>query len=296
MDEQSCLIDGFGPVPIVRPGSTAALRELVQQAAAQRTALYPIGGRTMLGLGAPPALNGQAVDLSNLAEVIDFPARDMTITIQAGITVDRLREILAKENLTLPIDVPAADRATLGGALATNTSGARRYGFGTLRDYVIGISAVNDEGNEFSAGGRVVKNVAGYDLCKLLVGSLGTLGIITQVTLKLRPVTEEQALVTLACSSGALESVLQQVHGSRTRPAVFDLLDPLAGQEIFRQARLPDPEGAWVVLVGFQGNAEAVNWQVQQLVREVGTSAGALEALVGFTAGPLWQALADWDL
>ena len=119
------------------------------------------------------------MDCRSLNRVIDYPARDMTITVQAGITIAELQTLLAAENQRLPVDVPHADRATLGGALAVNVSGPRRYGFGTLRDYVIGISTVNDEGQEVKAGGRVVKNVAGYDLCKLHIGALGTLGIIT---------------------------------------------------------------------------------------------------------------------
>src|SRR5262245_23645883 len=90
--------------------------------------------------------------MRGLDGVIDFPARDMTITVQAGITIAKLQALLAPENLRLPIDVPEPERATLGGILATNVSGPRRYGYGTLRDYVIGISAVNDEGNEFKAG------------------------------------------------------------------------------------------------------------------------------------------------
>src|SRR5262249_13131056 len=146
--------------------------------------------------------------LRGLHQVIDYPARDMTITVQAGITIAKLQEVLHAENQRLPVDVPLADRATLGGVLATNTSGPRRYGFGTLRDYVIGISAVNDLGEEIKVGGRVVKNVAGYDLCKLFIGSLGTLGIISQVTLKLRPLPEEQAFVTLGCRTTNLEHVL----------------------------------------------------------------------------------------
>ena len=184
MTPTTCLLDGFGPVPLVRPGCAVDVGDLIRQASASDSAIYPVGGQTKIGLGYPPTKPGQAVDLRGLAQVIDFPARDMTITVQAGITIAVLRETLAREKLRLPIDVPQPDRATLGGILACNTSGPRRFGYGTLRDYVIGITALNDEGREFKAGGRVVKNVAGYDLCKLLVGSLGTLGIITQVTLK----------------------------------------------------------------------------------------------------------------
>jgi len=295
MHEESCLIDGFGPVPFVRPETVAALGEVVRQTRNDGTALYPIGGRTMLNLGMPPTQQGRAVDMRGLNQVIDFPARDMTITVQAGILMAQLRQILAKENLRLPIDVPLAEQATLGGSVAANVSGSRRYGFGTLRDYLIGIGAINDMGEEFKAGGRVVKNVAGYDLCKLLIGSLGTLGIITQITLKLRPMVEEQALVTLACENESLETVLNQLHGSRTRPVCLELLNRSAAKEIFGQARLPSPRGAWVVVIGFEGNAEVVQWQVQQLVREIG-GGGYLEALVGFTTEPLWNALTEWDL
>ncbi len=134
--------------------------------------------------------------------MIDYPARDMTVTVQAGITLAALQKLLATEKQRLPVDVPRADRATLGGVLAANVSGPRRFGFGTLRDYVIGITTINDEGQETKAGGRVVKNVAGYDLCKLHIGALGTLGIISQVTLKVRPMPEATTLLRLAAWTG----------------------------------------------------------------------------------------------
>src|SRR5689334_21240265 len=133
-------IDGVGPLPVVRPGSPAELGEIVRRAAADVQALFPVAGRTQLDLGLPPARPGTAVDLRGLDQVIDYPARDMTITVGAGITLRRLQELLATENQRLPVDVPRAAEATLGGAIATNTSGPRRYGFGTLRDYVIGIT------------------------------------------------------------------------------------------------------------------------------------------------------------
>ncbi len=247
----------------------------------------------MLGLGRPPARPGLGIDVRRLAAVIEYPARDMTITVQAGITLAKLQDLLRAENQRLPIDVPRSADATLGGILATNTSGPRRYGYGTLRDYVIGISAINDEGHEFKAGGRVVKNVAGYDLCKLLVGSLGTLGIITQATLKLRPLAEEQALVCVMVEPGEKEPALARLHSSRTRPVCLELLNHRAAQEICAQAGVPAPATPWALLVGFEGNAEAVNWQVQQLVKELGTMC-KMEARLGFTTQPLWQALVEW--
>ena len=174
MNLESILIDDFGPLPVRRPTSVAELCGLVKEAAAGGQGVYPVGGRTTLDVGLPPIKPGIALDTTALNQVIDYPARDMTITVQAGITMAKLQETLAAEGQWLPVDVPNPDQATIGGAVALNKSGPRRYGYGTLRDYVIGISFVTDEGNEVKAGGRVVKNVAGYDLMKLQVGAVGT--------------------------------------------------------------------------------------------------------------------------
>jgi glycolate oxidase FAD binding subunit len=286
-------IDDFGPLPLHRPSSTGELSAQIRHAASSAAALYPIGGQTMLALGNTPAKHGHAIDMRGLAQVIDFPARDMTITVQAGITIRQLQEIIAPENLRLPIDVAQADRATLGGVIAANVSGPRRFGYGTLRDYVIGISALNDEGNEFKAGGRVVKNVAGYDLCKLLVGSLGTLGIITQATLKLKPLAEEQAILCLTCDAPQLEALLANVNATRTRPVCVDLLNRTASRVVFQHAGLSAPDAPWMVLVGYEGNADAVTWQVQQLVKEVGTQC-RVDARVDYSAEPLCHSLIEF--
>src|SRR6185295_16370910 len=134
------------------------------------------------------------------------------ITVEAGIRIDELARVLAAEKQRLPIDVPQAHRATLGGVAATNASGSRRFGLGTIRDYVIGVSAVDASGRMFKAGGRVVKNVAGYDLCKMLVGSLGTLALITQLTLKLRPLPESTTLLWATFDRlGTIDEVLERL-------------------------------------------------------------------------------------
>ena len=289
MDDSTLTIDGLGPLPIRRPASVAELGDLVHEAAAAGSPLYPVSGRTHLGIGNPPTKPGSAVDLRGLREVVDFPARDMTITVQPGITIAELRTLLAKENLRLPIDVPRPDEATLGGAIAVDVSGPRRFGFGTLRDYVIGISAVNDEGAEFKAGGRVVKNVAGYDLCKLLVGSLGTLGIVTQVTLKLRPLAEERALIAMPSGAEGLDKVVDKVMASRTRPVQLDVVNRAAGKGI-SDACLADD--AWTVLVGYEGNTDLVRWQMQQLVTDLGCS-HPVEARIGCTGTTVDRALVE---
>lgn len=295
MAEESCLIDGFGPVPVGRPGSVTDLAEMVRQAGREGQGIYPLGGRTMLELGHPPNRPGVALDLRGLDQVIDYPARDMTITVGAGLTVKRLQEILAPENQRLPIDVPRAETATLGGILAANVSGSRRYGHGTLRDYLLGFSAICGQGQEIKAGGRVVKNVAGYDLCKLFIGSLGTLGILTQVTLKLRPRAENQALLAISLVPEKMEAVLDLLHRTRTRPVALELLNQSAAQCLHRQGNLPEVEGPWLALVGFEANAESVRWQVQQLLRELGNDF-PVEARVGSVSDSLWKGLAEFPL
>jgi glycolate oxidase FAD binding subunit len=251
------LLDGLRPVSVHQPASVAELGELVRRAAAEDQSLYPRGGGTMLDYGLPPTRPGLVVDLRRLDQVIDYPARDMTITVQAGITISRLQALLASEGQRLPVDVPQPEQATLGGAVACNVSGPRRLGFGTLRDYVIGISVVNDRGQEVKAGGRVVKNVAGYDLCKLYTGSLGTLGIITQLTLKVRPRPEAQAMLVTGCTANDLADLLNRLHATSTRPVCIEVLTAASTPPDFQ------------VHVGFEDNRATVEWQVERLQQEL---------------------------
>jgi glycolate oxidase FAD binding subunit len=293
----TCMIEGFGPLPVSVPSAIAEVGELIRQTASKHAAVYPLSGRTQLSYGYPPVKPGIGVDLSKLTQVIDYPARDMTITVQAGITFADLQAVLRTEKQRLPIDVPLADQATLGGILATNTSGPRRYAFGTLRDYVIGISVINDEGQEVKAGGRVVKNVAGYDLCKLYIGSLGTLGIITQVTLKLKPQPENRALILAVCDSRELEAALEAIHVSATRPVCFDLFNGLAVKSMSESGSVPPSEFDWLVIVGFEDNRQAVDWQVQQLLQELAkVKCGTFDPLRNDTSAPLWDFMTEFQL
>lgn len=274
------------PQSVFRPNTQTELAQFVSDNAANaRRSLLSIGGGTARCV--INADNVCEVRLDELHRVIDFPARDMTITVEAGIRMAELACILAAENQRLPIDVPQADQATLGGVIATNWSGSRRFGCGTMRDYVIGISAIDASGREFKGGGRVVKNVAGYDLCKLLVGSRGTLAIITQVTLKLRPVLETSALVRLTFDSlSQIDAVLNRLLMSATRPIVLDVLSG-AGQS----ASQP------VLVVGYEGAAREVAWQVETLLKECRPfESRAAESVVGADADRLWSTLRDFSI
>jgi glycolate oxidase FAD binding subunit len=296
VEETAFSIDDFGPLTVERPRSAEEVGQLVCRAAAAGQGVYPLGGRTQIGLGLPPTKPGVAIDVRGLDAVLDYPARDMTITLRAGITIAGLQRLLAGENQRLPIDVPRPELATVGGTLAANVSGPRRLGYGTARDYVLGMSVVNDEGHEVKAGGRVVKNVAGYDLPKLHIGALGTLGVITQVTLKLRPLPEATALVAVGCSSAGLGPLLDCLHDSRTRPVSLDVLNGPAARSLAAAGPVL-PAAQWVVIVGYEDNMSAVSWQVSQLMEEV-APAGVLgmEARAGVAAGVLWQGLTEFDV
>ncbi|MBX9578940.1 MAG: FAD-binding oxidoreductase [Gemmataceae bacterium] len=288
MDQSSLTIDEFGPLSVRRPASAAELGEVVREAAAAGQGVYPVGGRTTLDVGLPPTKPGVAVDTTALDRVVDYPARDMTITVGAGITVAKLQEVLAGEGQWLPVDVPDPDRATLGGAVALNKSGPRRLGYGTLRDYVIGVRFVTDEGKEVAAGGRVVKNVAGYDLMKLHTGAVGTLGVITQLTLKVRPKPEASALVTIGCDGADLSRLLDLLHGSASRPAAVELLDHDAAVA----AGVPGDD-PWVLVAGFEEKAVTVDWQVSALLGELLPFRTLLPVEVrGPDADRLWAGLA----
>jgi len=128
-----------------------------------------------------------AFDLRAMREVLEYTPEDMTVSVEAGLTLAQLQTRLAEHNQWLPMDPPGADTLTIGALLAANRSGPRRFGYGTVREHLLGIKVVLADGRVIKAGGKVVKNVAGYDLCKLFVGSHGTLGVIVEATFKVLP-------------------------------------------------------------------------------------------------------------
>lgn len=209
----------------VSSAGQADVAEKVRAAYAASEPVYPIGGGTALDYGNAAARAGQSLSLAGLSQVVDYTPRDMTILVEAGVTMADLTKTLAAEGQMLPIDVPRAANATIGGVVATNWNGPRRYGHGTVRDYVIGIHAVDGRGVPFKGGGRVVKNVAGYDFCKLLTGSLGTLGVITQIAFKVKPLPERSAVVAAECANLAIaEQALKQLADLEAPPVAIDLL------------------------------------------------------------------------
>ncbi len=280
----------------VTPADPAELVETVREAFADGTPIYPLGGKTSLDFGLPPKATGHGLSLQGLKRLIDYPARDMTITVEAGISIDALAGTLAKENQRLPIDLPNAHRATLGGVIATNTSGARRYNCGTIRDYIIGITAVDGRGTLFHGGGRVVKNVAGYDFCKLLVGSLGTLAVITQVTLRVKPIPACSRFVTCRMRDWPMaERILAALVTSQTTPAAIELLAGPAWRSDNALGSLADRERAHM-LIGLEGTEAEVDWMGSTLWNELRKLGVAAEILPDHYSEDLWRRLAQFPV
>lgn len=272
-------------------------RFVAENAQGVQRPLTPVGGRTALHFGHAGKEGAQVVELNGLSKVVDYPARDMTVTVEAGLRVDELQTLLRTERQRLPIDIAQSARATIGGAIATNTSGPRRFGHGTFRDYVIGISAVDAHGKLFKGGGRVVKNVAGYDLCKLLTGSRGTLGIISQVTLKLRPVAETSAFLWCPFEIFAeIENALGRLLQSDARPVALEVLAGSAAHLIANEARAGLPSASPVLCVGVEGTPQEVEWQLYRLRKEI-TPYGVQDLIrvEGESADHLWTALTEFQ-
>lgn len=292
--EHGELGDGRNASASDRPESIDALGEVIRRRTAEGLAIYPRGGRTALDHGGPPRRPGVAVDLTALDRVIDYPAADMTITVEAGITLAALQATLAVQGQRLPLDAPLAERATLGGVYATNASGPRRLAAGLPRDLIIGVGFATADGQLVHGGGRVVKNVAGYDFPKLLTGSMGSLGVIAELTLKVRPKPEASAMVwgtASGISPAALDGILARLNTSATRPVAVELLNDPAARSIGAPHGLDS--AAWVLVLGFEDNADAVAWQLGAIRGEL--PGLELKYVEGELAEPIWSRLTDFQ-
>jgi len=286
------IIDQLPIEAIERPQNRAELVQAVQACYQQGRAMYPLGGETALGFGLLPEEPGTGISLTGMDRVVDFPARDLTVTVEAGLPLGSLSSTLEAEGLCLPIHVPQAAAATVGGMVATNSNGPGRYGFGTVRDYVIGIHAVDGKGTPFQGGGRVVKNVAGYDLCKLLTGSLGTLAIINQVTFKLRPIPEKW--VSLICPMPdweTAESCLAGLVHSETTPVAVELLaGPLQSDGL----NAITGDAVALLAVCCCGTEPEVDWMQQQLQQQWQADGVSIHVLESEEHEAFWKDLIEF--
>src|SRR5438874_12603422 len=181
-------IDAMSSVARLTPASREELAEALHTADSRGQAVAPVGGGTQLDLGMPPSRLDLVIETTRLNNIVEYEPADLTVTVEAGLPFADLQTQLAEQGQFLALDLPTAPGATTGGLIATHARCPLRFAYGTARDLVLGTRVANPDGTLTRAGGRVVKNVAGYDLNKLYVGSLGTLSIIVELSFKLAPI------------------------------------------------------------------------------------------------------------
>jgi len=255
------VVEGRTPEAAVFPGAVDEVRTVVELAGAADVPVIPWGGGTAPSAGTPASRAGLVLGLSRMARLLEHEPGDLTATVEAGMTVAALQAALRTRGQWFSLDPPAVERATIGGVIAANASGSRRHLYGTPRDLLIGVTVVTGEGAVVRGGGKVVKNVAGYDLPKLFVGSFGTLGIIVQATLKLRPVPDAERLVAVRFER--LKDVgvaARAVMSSDLIPSALELVDAESSRVL---GLTPAP----TLVIGFDGLVEQVAWQCEELRR-----------------------------
>jgi glycolate oxidase FAD binding subunit len=272
VDLSPYVVDGRTPETAVFPASLEEVRAVVELMAGAAIPLVAWGGGTAAAVGTPiaPERPGIVLGLGRLQRLVEHEPGDLTATAEAGIPFAALQTALRTRGQWLSLDPPDPERATLGGVMAANAAGPRRHLYGGARDLVIGMTVVTAEGAVVRAGGKVVKNVAGYDLPKLFVGSHGTLAIIVDVTVKLRPLPEDERLVCVRFERLKDAAIAARaLMASDLIPSALELLDADAARALEGEA----PSGALLV-VGFDGLREQVEWQCDELAATVGPLGG----------------------
>ena len=313
-------VDGIVPEAVVCPESLDQAAEIIKLANKQNWAVIPWGGGTKMALGKVPTRCNLALSTSRLNKIVDLDVANLTVTAQAGAKLVDLQDLLAgaenrcffppDDNLKeqadymctsgdykgvfLPLDPPFPDRVTLGGVVATNSTGPKRLRYGAPRDLILGVKYVSPTGRIISMGGKTVKNVSGYDVSKIMIGSLGTLGILGEITFRLLPLPEQCATAVAAFDTfGAAKAFADRILGSKLLPTCLEILNRAA----YGLTSSPDlilPPAGWVVAAAVEGFEEEVKMEIADL-NDMAQRDGALNSaqLDREKAATFWRMLAN---
>ena len=274
-------VDGQLPALLCRPANEAQLSVALRLCAEHEATVIPWGGGTAIALGNAPRHMDVVISTERLARIIDHDHANLTVSAESGVVLARLQGELANEHQFAPLEASFPDCATIGGIIAANLNGPRRSHYGSVRDLVIGIRVVLIGGEKIKAGGKVVKNVAGYDMCKLFVGSLGTLGIISEATVRLAPLPESSATLVVSGSFDDARQFANELGRTRLLPAAVILR--LEGNH-------------WLLAVRLEGFAATVA-RSQREVRGIADSLGLkVQVLTADEQGAFWRFVEDFPL
>lgn len=268
------------PAAVAKPAETAEIREVIRFAVAEKLALIPCGGCTKLAIGAEPDQYDFALDLSRMNRVLAYDPQDLTLGVEPGVRVADLLRVLGEQKQFLPLLVPFAEHATVGGVVASNSSSPLRHAYGGVRDFCLGMEFVTGEGVVSKSGGRVVKNVTGYDLHKLLIGSLGTLAVITRINFRTFPILPVQRTFLASFSGpGPAFAFSQGLAESALAPQAVEVFDPGAARLAAEGAVRLEPQ-SWSVAVTAAGKAAVVDRYARDLTKMASvTQASSFDSL-----------------
>ena len=270
-------VDGKVPKEVWRVETEEQLSEALQTAHLNSLAVIPLGNGTKRHIGLPPTRYDVALSLRSLQGIVEYSPDDLVVAVRAGTTLVELQKVLSERNQFLPIDPPFPERATVGGVVASSMAGPTRCLYGAVREHLLGVKVAQPDGTITRFGGKVVKNVAGYDVTKLYVGSLGTLGVIVEAAFKVRPLPEKRATLPLWSDKlEAIEAFLSRLVLSDISPAFAELLNS-AIMEQTGFAEMLTQEEPYCLLLGFDGFKEELDWwlaESQRLATETGLRVG----------------------
>ena len=288
-EQQRLAVDGLLPTKIMRPGDAEDTARLLRLCDLTPAAVVVWGGGTQMRLGSIPARYDVAFSMERMTRLLEYEPADLTCRVESGVRVAELQARLVAQGQRLPLDPPHPERATVGGMVAANTSGLSRARYGTVRDWVIGIAVAYPSGKVARAGGKVVKNVAGYDLMKLHIGALGTLGVVAEVNLKVqaRPEATATLLGHFEAPAPAIEAGLRLAR---------QYLAPASAIVVDRNALWAcglTADWRWTLalkLEGYRREVDAAKEVAARAIREAGGRTEGQDIPVGF-----WEAARDWS-
>jgi glycolate oxidase FAD binding subunit len=292
-------VDGKRPAAAIQAGSAAEVAEIVKFASAEKLAIVPCGARTKLGIGLPPLRYDLALDLTRLDRVVAYDPGDLTLSVEAGVRLGALAQTLSAHRQFLPLAAPFLNQTTIGGLIASGVDSPLRQFYGTARDFLLGLEFVTGEGITAKSGGRVVKNVTGYDLHKLMIGALGALGIITRLNFKTFPMPlHSRGFVARFPTAAPAFDLRNRITRSALTPLTLEIFSPHVA-ELFKNKAAADcdpepmPAGVlsateWTLSTGYAGNDQVLERFAVDLQRMAEEAGATGSAVLGDNLQPAW--------
>ncbi|UOR13086.1 FAD-binding oxidoreductase [Halobacillus amylolyticus] len=275
---------GNNGLSAVTPRSEKEIAEILKLAHEEGKKASIISGGTKRGYGGLIEEYDYLLSLANYKGIVEHTVGDMTVTVKPGTTIRELQSYLKEHNQMVSIDPNWPNDSTIGGVIAANESGPKRLKYGSARDLVIGLRVVYPDGSIIRTGGKVVKNVAGYDMNKLFIGSMGTLGVISEITLKLRPTPKYESLVVLSMQEDKLEelrSFAVEIQDSMIEPASLELLNPALSNKLLNRS-------GYNLLISFEDVENSVHFQ-EDWVEGHKPNGAKTDLLTGDDAREFWK-------